>query len=576
MSQDQGGARVHDEMLLPDNDLQVPLVTTTPGERREEEKLCVWTEVKELTVLSVPVALATLARVAVISTDTHFVGQLENSATMASAASLANTWNQFLSNILFAPGYALNSLCSQAIGAKNYKLAGVWLQLALAITLLCCIPVLACYLLTGPVVKALMKAGNEEGDPDWVSSLAQDFNNVSMLILLPMVAYMCIRQYFQAMQIVTPAMIVSGLTVAFNYWMNWMFVSEDGPFEWGLNGSPFATFLSMIFQIGSFLFWTVFLKGYHKPYWGGWSMDCFEKTRLKRFFAIATPMAFGIVLENSGLQLITLATAGIGEAEVAANAALGQVWGLLWAFYWGVGLALQVRVGTKLGQGSANGAKLVARISIGLVLVCCTLAAIIAMAFRAQIAAFFISGKEASGARAQEIIKESMYALVIDYFTACMALCAVNLLEAMAQNRVLAYTLSIGMWAVQVPCSLLFAFHMPAFKEHPVAGIWMGQVCGEVFKMVVLWMYIYRLDWQQMCDEAKQRSEGGDDHGEGDEQDARLESRLEEEDECFAEEVRDINTSHDVDAAEALLTTLAHSPSPFVGSRSPKFVRNIN
>ncbi|GBG34862.1 Multidrug and toxin extrusion protein 1 [Hondaea fermentalgiana] len=525
-----------------------------------------WHEMKELSVLSLPVALSTLCRLVIINTDTAFLGHLGKKEL--TAASFGNTWNQFLSNIVFAPGYALNSLGSQAIGAGNPKLAGVWLQLAIFITTIMCIPVLAGYLLTKPVVALMV---NSDGVPE----LAQEFNNVSMLVLWPMVMYMIIRQYFQSMQIVTPAMVVSGLTVGVNYAMNYVFVPPDGLFRWGIKGSPFATFLSMLFQIGCFTTYTVVIRGYHKPYWGGWSWDFLAKSRVARFSKMVLPMAVGIVLENSGLQMISFSTGRIGTEEnreslIAGNAILASLWGVLWSLYWGCGLALQVRVGAYLGQGNVYGAKLVARISIVLVVIICFLVGLFTFLFRVQIAKLFSTEQEVI-----DVVDGAMYALVIDYFTACMALCAVNLLEAMAQNRILAFTLSAGMWCVQVPCALLFAYKIPYFKDHPVRGIWMGQVCGEVFKLVILWTYIARLDWDQMCREAKERSEANETTDEADEQ---LEHLLEEEDPAFEEESQaiPIARSHHLDTAEAIASSMqAGSPSPFIGSRSPKFVRQM-
>lgn len=531
------------------------------------KKIDFWSEMKELSVLSLPVALSTLCRLVIINTDTAFLGHLGTKEL--TAASFGNTWNQFLSNIAFAPGYALNSLGSQAIGAGNPKLAGVWLQLAIFITTIICIPVLVGYLFTKPVIALMV-------DSDGVPELAQEFNHVSILVLWPMVMYMIIRQYFQSMQIVTPAMVVSGLTVGVNYLMNYLFVPLDGPFRWGLKGSPFATFISMLFQIGCFTLYTMVIKGYHKPYWGGWSWDFLEKSRVARFSKMVIPMAIGIVLENSGLQLISFSTGRIGtkdtrEALIAGNAILASLWGVLWSLYWGCGLALQVRVGAYLGQGNVHGAKLVAKISVVLVVIICFLVGLFTFLFRVQIAKLFSSDPAVI-----DVVDGAMYALVIDYFTACLALCGVNLLEAMAQNRILAFTLSAGMWCVQVPCALLFAYKVPYYKEHPVSGIWMGQVCGEVFKLTILWTYIARLDWDKMCREAKERSEAAE--AATTEADEQLEHLLEEHDPDFERESQaiPIGRANHLESAETIANSMqAGSMSPFVGSRSPKFLRQM-
>ena len=533
-----------------------------------------WDEMRELSILSVPVALSTLARLVIINTDTAFVGHLVpppggEGGTYLAAASFANTWNQFLSNIVFAPGYALNSLCSQAIGAGNKKLAGVWLQLAIVMTSALCVPVLVGYVVTGPVVRLMVPEKDRI-----VAEYAQKFNMVSILVLWPMVLYMIIRQYFQAMQIVTPAMVVSGLTVGFNYGMNALFVPDDSPVAWGFEGSPFATFISMLFQIGLFLAYTVWYMGSHKPYWGGWTWESLERSRVSRFMKMVVPMAIGIVLENSGLQLISFATGHIGQDNIAAHAVLSSLWGILWAAYWGMGLALQVRVGSYLGQGNVGGAKQVAKISIVIVVIICFCAGLVSWVFAARIAKIF-----SSQPAVQKIVSDSMYALVLDYFFACMALCAVNLLEAMAQNRILAFTLSFGMWAVQVPFSLLFAFKLPHYKDSPVEGIWMGQVVGELFKMFVLWTYILRLDWDRMCREALERSEVAEQE---ETSDVALEAQLEDADEHFAEESAAIPLARSAilghQTAEGMASSMsARTPSPFIGAtRSPKNVRRID
>mmetsp|Transcript_12627 Transcript_12627/g.22502 ORF Transcript_12627/g.22502 Transcript_12627/m.22502 type:complete len:542 (-) Transcript_12627:39-1664(-) len=536
MMEDQERGNTLEENLLPTNDRQ-------QGEENQEGSEVdipeFWSELGKLTSLSLPVALSTLARLVIINTDTAFVGHLPNGAQTLAAASFAGTWNSFLSNIVFAPGYALNSLGSQAIGAGNKKLAGVWLQLAIVMTSALCVPVLLGYLATKPIISLMVKG-------DDIPELAYQFNLVSILILWPMVMYMIIRQFFQALQIVKPAMVVSAFTVLFNYWMNSVFVPEDGPVGWGLKGSPFATFISMLFQLTSFLLYVVVYRGYHTPYWGGWSWECVEKTRVSRFLKMVIPMAVGIVLENSGLQLISFSTGHIGEANIAGHAILSSLWGVLWAFYWGYGLALQVRVGSYLGQGSAEGARLVAKISIIMVIIICFTVGLGSYIWRNEIAHLFTNDPDVI-----KVVENSMYALVIDYFLGCMALCAVNLLEAMAQNRVLAITLSVGMWLVQVPMSLIFAYWLPYYaKNRQVEGIWMGQVCGELFKLVLLWGYIARLDWEKMCLEAKERSEALEENG-------ALEPLLSEEDN------------------ESIIDSIRHNmqprtPSPFVGSRSPK------
>ena len=94
------------------------------------DETAVRAELRALLKLSWPVALATFCRVAMYSTDTAFVGHI--GAIDLAAASLAGAWTSLLSVLVWSSAYALNSVCAQAIGAGNKKLAGAWLQIALA------------------------------------------------------------------------------------------------------------------------------------------------------------------------------------------------------------------------------------------------------------------------------------------------------------------------------------------------------------------------------------------------------------------------------------------------------------
>jgi len=483
-----------------ERDIDRPLISLLDD--REFQDVTAKEELWNLMRLSMPVALSTLCRTLITSTDTSFIGKL-GAPKYLTASTFAATWQEFVGNIVYSPGYALNSLCAQAIGAGNKKLAGTWLQLATVITTGLCIPVLGFYLITGPVVKLMVAEPGPGEEPPHVPELAQQYSYVATLLLWPMVMYMTIRQYFQALHVVKSAMIVSFVTVGFNYLMNMIFVHGIGSFEgWGLKGSPFATFLSMVFQMILFCLYTCAYKGYHKDYWGGWSWECLEKTRVQRFMKMVIPMTIGTCMESWGMQVITFSTGHIGEANVAAFGVLGSLFGILWAFYWGWGLAMQVRVGTYLGKGHVQGAKMVMKISLVLVFVVCSFVGVMAYLLRSRIANAFSNDAEVI-----RIVEDSTYSLALCYFSVCLGLCAVNLLEAMAQTRILAITLTVGMWCVTVPLSLLFAYVVPAFKDQPVVGLWLGQAFAEMGKSVVLWSYIYRLDWDELAREALERSE---------------------------------------------------------------------
>lgn len=211
-----------------------------------------------------PVTLATIARIIMYSIDTAFLGHL-GTAQLAGSA-MASLCLNLVSTFLFAPAYGLNSLCSQAIGAGNPKLAGNWLQLSLVISTIMLIPSFIILFFVDKIISPF------EHDTD-VLHYASLFGKYSTCFLFPTFVYMAIRQYFQALQIVHPATIVSIISVGINVLLNQILIyglhlnifnnKININFKGlGFIGSPLATTFSLTFQLSLFCCYAILYKKY--------------------------------------------------------------------------------------------------------------------------------------------------------------------------------------------------------------------------------------------------------------------------------------------------------------------------
>jgi len=130
----------------------------------------------------------------------------------------------------WSAGYSLNSLCAQAIGAKNYHVAGEWLQLASVVVVVLCLFIIIGYFFTDDIVAYI------SNDTE-VIERSLEFNVFSTLSLIPTALYMTIRQFFQAAHVVIPVIFVSLISIGFNVGMNQIYVHGFVTDSWIGNSS---------------------------------------------------------------------------------------------------------------------------------------------------------------------------------------------------------------------------------------------------------------------------------------------------------------------------------------------------
>jgi len=304
-----------EQRLIDDSNLEVlvPRIgdADTPEILTNSESLT--KELQELMKISFPVGIATLARIALFSTDSAYIGHLGDA--QLSAATLVNVVKDIASNFCFGFAYVLNQVGSQAIGAGNPKLAGNWLQLCLVLCTISAIPVIIVFYFGGNILEWF----NTDED---VLSNARLYAHYACMIYLPAVIYMALRQFFQAAQIVVPATIVSLLTIGLNILLNQVLVDGIGGFRGlGIRGSPLATVASYVFQISVFMS-IMICKGYFSKYWDGWTWASFRKDRVLKLLRLVVPLTLGICLENGGWQVVTMGTAKLGEVNVSSMSIL--------------------------------------------------------------------------------------------------------------------------------------------------------------------------------------------------------------------------------------------------------------
>jgi MATE family multidrug resistance protein len=219
-------------------------------------------------------------------------------------------------------------------------------------------------------------------------------------------------------------------------------------------------------------------------------------------------------MEEGGYLALVYLSGSLATTDVAAISAMYSVWSVLWAFYWGLGLALQVRLGFHLGAGRPERAQAVAKISVGVVVVLIGSLATACYLLRWQLAELFSEDPVLIAT-----IARSTYMMCLDYVVTCAQFCAENVMEGMSMNTPAAVVQGVGTWLVHLPLTVYLMLFCPAFKTEPATAFFLGSTVAGTVKAVVMWVIVIKTDWRKQSDLAIERSERGEgDDGEEEEE----------------------------------------------------------
>jgi multidrug resistance protein, MATE family len=105
-------------------------------------------------------------------------------------ASLGNVWMTVVSTFLFnSLGGTVNTLCSQALGARSHMLVGTWAQIGILVATCACVPVGVLWFFAEHVAYGLGFASN--------ARLAGRYCRWSVIGLWPSVMYSVLNSYYQ-------------------------------------------------------------------------------------------------------------------------------------------------------------------------------------------------------------------------------------------------------------------------------------------------------------------------------------------------------------------------------------------
>ena len=308
------------------------------------------TEFVPMLRIAVPVVMAELGWMAMGVVDTVMVGGIGPEAI--SAAGVGNAMHIAFAFFGMAVMLGLDTLVSQAYGARDIRACHRWFFDGLMLAGLLAVPIMTLLVLVWFAIPWL-------GFHSAVRPLLESYFGVLILSTPFLLAYAVCRRYLQGMHAAMPVMFALVTANLINAAGNWVLIYGHYGFPaLGVSGSAWATVISRAYMLASLLFavWWIDRKRTREAHiddrHGLWHVDrAFDASRLRRLLALGLPAASQVAAEVGVFALATALSGMLDPISSASHQIALNMAGVAFMIPLGLGSAGAVRVGHAVGAG---------------------------------------------------------------------------------------------------------------------------------------------------------------------------------------------------------------------------------
>ncbi|XP_060171583.1 protein DETOXIFICATION 16-like isoform X2 [Lycium barbarum] len=282
-----------------DQDLECPLIGETEKEFKNKKNE-IFGEVKRLLILAGPLMSVNFLLYCLQVISIMFVGHLGELSL--SGASMATSFASVTGlSLLMGMGSALDTLCGQSYGAKQYHMLGIHMQRAMLVLLLSSVPLACIWANAGHILILLGQ------DPE-IAAEAGSYSRYMIPTIFAYALLQCHIRFLQAQNNVVPMMFSAGITTLLHIFTCWILVFKSGL---GNKGAALANAIS--YWINLLLLATyVRISPSCKSTWTGFSKEAFRD--IWTYMRLAIPSAVMLCIRVSN-------ELGAGRPQAACLAA---------------------------------------------------------------------------------------------------------------------------------------------------------------------------------------------------------------------------------------------------------------
>ncbi|MFS7941330.1 putative multi antimicrobial extrusion protein [Helianthus anomalus] len=379
---------------------------------------------------------------------------------------------------------ALETLCGQAYGAKQYHMLGIYLQRSWVVLLIGSILLLPLFIFATPLLKLT-------GQPEEVAELA---GKVAMW-LIPMhmsfVFQFSLVRFLQCQLKTAVIGWVSGLALVLHLVVNWFFVYK---YEFGVVGAAIMLDVSWWVSVLGLFVYAVF--GGCRDSWNGLSMQAFSG--LWEFFKLSAASSVMLALESFYYRVLVIVAGSLGNTEIDIDALSICITSYGWEIMipYGFLAATGVRVANELGAGNAKGAIFATKISLLISILIGLFFCAIIVAFPDKLAMIFTSNTTVIS-----MVNELSVLLSLTVLFSCIQPVFTGVALGCGWQSQVAIVNLGSYYGIGVPLGVV----LERFLGFGIKGLWAGMLGGTVVQTLILAIITIRCDWDKQAKEAYSR-----------------------------------------------------------------------
>ncbi|KAK7852242.1 protein DETOXIFICATION 21 isoform X1 [Quercus suber] len=443
----------------------------------------VWSETKKMWVVAGPAIFTRFSTFGINVISQAFVGHI--GPTELAAYSLVYTvLLRFSNGILLGMASALETLCGQAYGAKQYHMLGVYLQRSWIVLFLSSIFILPIYIFTTPILNIL---GQDESIAEVGGYIAHWLIGVMLSFIVSFTCQVFLQSQSKNMIIA----YLAAFSIAIHLLLSWLLTVK---YKFGIPGALSSTLLAFwIPNIGQLMF---VMCGGCRETWKGFSSLAFKDL----WPVVKLSMSSGVMLclELWYNTVLILLTGNMQNAEVSLDALAICININGWEMMISLGFlaAASVRVSNELGRGSSKAAKFSIVMTVLTSFVIGFVLFLFFLFFRGRLAYIFTESEEVAKAVAN-LSPLLAVSILLNSVQPVLSGVAVGA----GWQSIVAYVNIACYYLVGIPVGVVLGYVV----NMGVKGVWIGMLFGTFVQTLVLVIITYKTDWDEQVLIARSR-----------------------------------------------------------------------